>query len=157
MTYDGFSYGAGDEFWIGGSWRVPEPGKLSWSRLMNLGHFEGSSDPDNYYLGLIVRSSGMEFAARRYQGDAGISVLMPARPIPQNRWFDVDVHLRLSPTDGQALTEVYLDGELIASSTRRNMLAGGSLHFFNAGLPYFWNGNGDTTVYLDAPRLRESN
>jgi hypothetical protein len=154
MTFqDGLAFGPGDELLIGGSWRIPQPSKLAWSRLMNLGHFEGSSDTDNYYLGLIVRSSGMEFAARRYEGDTGISVLMPSRPIPANRWFNVDAHLRLSPTDGQALTEIYLDGELVAQSTRRNMLSGRELHFFNAGLPYFWDGNGDTTVFFDAPRL----
>lgn len=155
MTFeDGFSYGPGEEVWIGGSWRVTDPSKLAWSRLMNLGHFEGSADPDNWYLALMVRNSGMEVVARRYDTDAGSSVLMAPRAIPQNRWFDVDIHLKLSATSGQALTEVYIDGQLVASSTAQNMIGPGSLTFYNAGLPYFWNGNGNTTVYFDEPRLR---
>jgi hypothetical protein len=154
MTYEnGFSYGAGADVWIGGSWRVGDPAKLAWSRLMNLGHYEGSADPDNWYLALMVRNSGMEVVARRFDTDSGSSVLMQPRAIPQGRWFSVDIHLRLSHTAGQALTEVYLDGSLVASTTARNMMAGGPLHFYNAGLPYFWNGNGKTTVYFDEPRL----
>jgi hypothetical protein len=151
---DGFSFAPGREVWIGGSWYVTDATRVLWSRFMNLGHFESSGDPDNWYLGLIARGWGMEVVARRYDTDAGISVLMPARPIPQDRWFDVTLHLRLSPRDGQALTEVYLDGRLVHRSTARNMLGSGPLHFFNAGLPYFWPGNGNTKVYFDAPRLQ---
>ena len=156
MTFqDGFSYGPGDEVWIGGSWYVTEPSKLAWSRLMNLGHFEASGDPDNWFLGLMSRGGDeMTVVARRYDGDAGQSVLMAPRPIPQGRWFDVDLHLKLSPESGKALTEVYLDGRLVASTTTRNMVSWRPVHFYNAGLPYFWNGNGNTTVYFDAPRLR---
>ena len=29
------------------------------------------------------------------------------------------------------------------------------LHFYMAGLPYFYPGNGNTTVYFDAPRLTQ--
>jgi hypothetical protein len=154
MTFDNLGYGSGRDIWIGGSWRVADPSKLRWSRLMNLGHFEASGDPDNWYLALMVRDSGMEVVARHYQTDAGASVLMAPRAIPVNRWFDVDIHLRLSEVTGQALTEVYLDGVLISTSTTKNMLTGGTLNFYNAGLPYFWNGNGSTTVYFDSPRIR---
>ena len=154
MTYGSLSYGAGQDVWIGGSWRITDPTKVKWSRLMNLGHFEGAADPDNWYLALMVRDSGMEVVARRYDTDAGASILMASRAIPVNQWFEVDVHVKLSPNNGEALTEVYVDGALVATSTNRNMLSTGTLHFFNAGLPYFWNGNGNTTVYLDAPRVR---
>lgn len=153
MTFDRLALSAGSEAWIGGSWRVAEPSKLRWSRFMNIGHFEASTDPDNWYLGLMVRDSGMEVVARRYDTDAGQSVLMSPRAIPQDRWFDVDIHLRLSPTDGRALTEVYVDGQRVASTTARNMIGPGPLTFYNAGLPYFWSGNGGTTVYFDEPRL----
>jgi hypothetical protein len=103
----------------------------------------------------MVRDSGMEVVARNYNTDAGASVLMRPTPIPQNRWFDVDIRLRLSRTGGEALTQVYLDGELVSSSSARNMVGPGPLTFYNAGLPYFWNGNGSTTVYFDAPRLAQ--
>ena len=154
MTFqDRLAYRRGDTVWMGGSWYVTNPEKLAWSRLMNLGHFEGSGDPDNWMLGLLIRESGMSVQARNYHSDDRASVLMPARPIPSNRWFTVNVHLKLSPVSGEALTEVYLDGELVSSTTRRNMWAPTPLTFYNAGLPYFWDGNGNTTVYFDAPRL----
>jgi hypothetical protein len=152
---DGFSYRAGREVWISGSWYVRNPSRLSWSRLMNLSHFEASGDPDNYLVGLVVREQGqMSVRAGHYQTEVGQSVLMKNRPIPADRWFTVTIHLKLSPIDGQALTEVYLDGALVASSTARNMMHAGPLHFFNAGLPYFYPGP-DPTVYFDAPRLSD--
>jgi hypothetical protein len=153
MTYDGLSFSAGADVWIGGSWRISDSSRLAWSRLMNLGHYERSGDPDNWFLALMARHSGMEVVARRYDTDTGASLLMAPRAIPQGRWFDVDIHLRLSPYDGQALTEVYVDGSRVSTSTAPNMFSG-ALTFYNAGLPYFWDGNGDNTVYLDAPRLR---
>lgn len=153
MTFDRLGYGPGDDVWIGGSWRVADATRLDWSRLMNLGHFEGSDSPDNWYLGLLVRDSGMEVVARRYHTDTGQSVLMRTRAIPENRWFDVDIHLRLSRTSGEALTEVFIDGELVSRSAARNMIGPGPLHFYNAGLSYFWDGNGRTTVYFDSPRV----
>jgi hypothetical protein len=156
MTFqDGFSYGPGDEVWIGGSWYVTDPSKLAWSRLMNLGHFEGSGDPDGWYLGLLARGTGMSVQARSYSGES-TSALMPARPIPSNRWFDVDLHFVFSPTDGRALTQWYTDGQLVGSTTKANMVNSTRLHFYHAGLPYFWPGNGNTTVYFDAPRLTDS-
>ena len=155
MTFqDGFSYGPGADIWMGGSWYVTAADKLSWSRLMNLGHFEASGDPDNWYLALSSRDPGqMEVVARNYNTDTGQSVVMDPRPIPQGRWFSIDIHAKLSPTDGQALTEVYLDGNLVSHSTKRNMWSDRPLTFYNAGLSYFYPGNGNTTVYFDGPRL----
>jgi hypothetical protein len=154
MTFqDGFSYRRGDEGWISGSWWIPNPSRLAWSRLMNLGHFESSSDPDNWVFALLVRKSGMSVQARSYHSRRRVSVLMPARPIPRKRWFRVDIHFRLSPRDGNAETDVYLDGDLISSSRKNNMWAPRPLTFYNAGLPYYRPGNGNTTVFFDAPRL----
>jgi hypothetical protein len=151
---DGHIYGPGDDVWISGSWLIRDPQKLAWSRLMNLSHWTATNDPGNWNLGLRVEEPGrMEVSARRYDGTSGKSVLWGPAPIPANRWFTVDVHFKLSPTDGHALTEVYLDGKLVGASTRHNMYEPTPLLFFNAGLPYFWPGNGRTTVYFDAPRL----
>lgn len=155
MTYDHVGpLGRGDEFWMGGSWYVNNADKLAWSRLMNLGHFESSGDRDNWYFALFSRDPGeMEVVARNYNKDRGMSVLMAPRPIPEDRWFNVDIHARLSPTRGAATTDVYLDGELVAHSARANMWSSRALKFYNAGLSYFWPKNGSTTVYFDAPRL----
>jgi hypothetical protein len=152
MKYEnGFSYGPGTSVWISGSWKIPEPDKVAWSRLMNLGHYEGVTGKD-WYLALESTDPGtMEIAYAPY-GNPHVAVL-PARPIPANRWFRVDVHFVLSATDGQALTEWFIDGQLIGSTTKANMYQPTPLHFYNAGLPFFLPANGNTTVYFDAPRL----
>jgi len=148
---DGFSYGPGDEVWLSGSWRIPQPTKVAWSRFMNLGHYEGAGG-NNWYLGLESLNAGTFQVSYAPYGSPNVAVL-PARPIPANRWFRVDLHFKLSPRDGAALTEWFIDGELVGRTTRANMRNADRLHFFNAGLPYFWPGNGNTTVYFDAPRI----
>ena len=150
---DGFSYRPGDEVWISGSWKIPDPSEIAWSRLMNLGHYEGSGG-DNWYLALESTKAGSFQVSYAPYGPPSVTVL-PARPIPVNRWFRVDLRFKLSPRDGQALTEWYIDGELVGSATKANMRNSKPLHFYNAGLPYFWPRNGDTTVYFDAPWLAE--
>ena len=149
---DGFSFGPGDDVWISGSWLIPNPMKLSWSRLMNLGHFEESGSNRNWYLALESTIPGTMQVGFAPYDNPHVGIL-PARPIPADRWFRVDLHFHLSPTDGQALTEWYIDSRLVGSTTNANMLNSDPLHFYNAGLPYFGPWNGDTTVYFDAPRL----
>jgi hypothetical protein len=152
MKYEsGFSYRPGASVWISGSWRIPNPNQVSWSRLMNLGHYEGVTGQD-WYLALESTKPGtMEVAWSAYGNPR--STILPPRQIPVNRWFRVDLHFVLSPTDGQALTEWYLDGRLVGSTTKANMYRQTPLHFYNAGLPFFLPANGNTTVYFDAPRL----
>ena len=149
---DGFSYGPGSDVWISGSWRIPEPRKVAWSRLMNLGHWTGDGHASNWHLALESTNAGTMQVSYSDYGDPK-HIVLPARPIPADRWFRVDLHFKLSPTDGRALTEWYIDGELVGSTTKANMMSSAPLHFFNAGLPYFWSGNGNTTVYFDAARL----
>lgn len=152
--YDGFSLGEGDEVWIGGSWLVPEPSKLARSRLMNLGRYESAGGPNDWYLGLRVDDSGhMAVVARNYRTDVGSTVLVIPNAVPKDRWFSVDLHLKLSPGSGQALTEAYFDGQLVASTTQRNMLSDEPLRFYGGGIPYFWPQNDNTTVYFDVPRV----
>jgi hypothetical protein len=149
---NGFSFGPGDELWISGSWLIPEPRRLSWSRLMNLGHFESSGSARNWYLGLESTDPGTFQVSYAPYGNPHTAVLGP-RAIPADRWFRVDLHFVLSPTDGRALTEWFIDGRRVDATTRANMLDSDPLGFYNAGLPYFWSGNGRVSVYFDAPRL----
>ena len=117
--------------------------------MFNLAHYV--TGDANWYLGLTTRGEPgvMHFGFAPY-GQAETDVV-PAQPIPANRWFDVDVHLKLSPTDGQALTELMVDGRKVAESTKANMLDSSPLTFFNGGLSY---AGADTTVYFDRPRVR---
>ena len=158
MTFQrGVSLRPGDQGRMGGAWYVADRSKLAWSRLMNLGHYKSSGDRRDWLLALYVRPPGrMQLVARRYHTEKGQSVLMTSRPIPEGRWFNITVRFRLSPKNGRALTRVYRNGRRIAISRKRNMLSRGPLGFYNGGLPYFWPGNGNTTVYFDAPRLKTS-
>jgi hypothetical protein len=106
----------------------------------------------NWYLGLESTRAGTFQVGYSPYGNPHVAVL-PARPIPVDRWFTVDLHFVLSPVDGQALTQWYMDGQLVGTSTQANMLNDSPLTFFNAGLAYFCPCNGDTAVYFDAPRL----
>jgi len=91
MTFeDGFSCGLGEEAWISGSWRIPNPSELAWSRLMNLGHWHRASGKD-WLLALESTAAGtFQVSYAPYGGDRVL--LFPARPTPANRWFRV--HLR---------------------------------------------------------------
>ena len=157
---DGFSLGAGDEVWIEGSWLIPDPSKIGWSRLMNLSHWtpDGATNNTNWIAGLVIREPGtMQVTARSYNSDDWITTFYGPVAIPRNRWFTVDLHFKLSLTDGQALTEVYLDGQRVAASAKRNMFSSAPLTIYQAGLPHFWGpnspGSSGETVYFDAPRL----
>lgn len=152
MTFSRFSAGPGDEIWISGWWRIERPAKVSWSRLMNLGHFEQSGDPDNWYVGLVsAEPRTMEVVYTQYGGSR--VELFPPRRIPKNRWFRVDLHFVLSTLDGAALSEWYVDGDLVGRTTARNMYSTRPLTFFNGGLSHFWPENGGTTIFFDGPRL----
>ena len=119
---------------------------------MNLGHYEGDGDHNNWYLGLeSVKRRTMQVVFAPY--GAPLTELLPPRRIPNNRWFQVDLHFVLSPVAGDALTEWYMDGKLIGSTTASNMYNAKPLTFFNAGVSYFWPGNGGTTVFFDDPKL----
>jgi hypothetical protein len=156
MTFqDGFAYGPGDDVWVSGSWRIPNPQKVVWSRFMNLGHYEGGTggqNGTNWYLALESLTPGMFQVSFSPYGDPHV-VVLPARPIPVDRWFRVDLHYVLSPTNGQALTEWFIDGELVGTTTKANTFNADPLTFYNAGLSHFCPCNGNTTVYFDAPRL----
>jgi hypothetical protein len=152
---DGFRYGAGREVWLRGSWYFPDPTAVRWSRMMNLASYTGNAATD-YYTGLVIEgtSGQMLVRSRNYQSTTGQKLIFPARPIPVGRWFTVTLHLELSPVDGQALNEWYVDGQLVGSSTVANMHNSQALNVYQGGMPYFLNGL-YTTVYFDDPGLAD--
>ncbi len=151
-----FSYGPGDDVSISAAWYFRNPSRLVYSRLMNLGHYVGGwggQGGANWYLGLESIGAGMWQVGYAPYGDPHEAVLPPRR-IPVDRWVHVVLRFHLSPVDGRALTQWFINGRLVESSTRANMLDGSPLTFYNAGLAYFWPGNGNTTVYFDAPAVK---
>jgi len=148
-------YTAGHELWLRGSWYFPNPSAITWSRMMNLSSYTGNTAAD-YYTGLVIEggSGQMLVRSRNYHSTTGQKLIFPARPIPVGRWFTVVLHLKLSPTDGQALNEWYLDGQLVGSNTLANMWGSQAINVFQAGMPYFLNGI-NSTVYFDNPGLKD--
>ena len=127
---DGFAYGPGEDLWMSGAWRIPDPTEVDSSRLMNLGHYE--NDDGDWLLALESSGTPGSFQVSFAPYSTGRrTVILPPRPIPVDRWFRVDLHFVLSPTNGQALTEWFIDGELVGQTTKANMYSSEPLHFFN--------------------------
>ena len=158
MTFErGVFVGPGDEVKFSGSWRVADNSKLRWSRLMNLGYWSPRGDParELYVFGLFsIKRGRLAVITKYFDSEAG-QVVHATFPLRQRRWFRVSIHARLSPVAGKALTRVYLNRKLVGTSRRPNMMNSRPLHFYNAGLSYFWPGNGRTTVWFDAPRVKQ--
>jgi hypothetical protein len=152
---DGFRYTAGRDVWLRGSWYFPDPASLTWSRMMNLSSYTGDTATD-YYTGLVIEDASGEMLvrSRNYQSAMDQKVIFPARPIPVGRWFTVTLHFKLSPADGEALNEWYVDGELVGTNTVANMQNPQAINVFQAGMPYWLNGV-ETTVYFDDPALKD--
>jgi hypothetical protein len=152
---DGFRYTAGRDVWLRGSWYFPDPASLTWSRMMNLSSYTGETATD-YYTGLVIEGASGEMLvrSRNYQSTTDQKLIFPARPIPVGRWFTVTLHFKLSPTDGEALNEWYVDGQLVGTNTVANMQNPQAINVFQAGMPYWLNGV-ETTVYFDDPALKD--
>jgi hypothetical protein len=150
----GFRYAAGREVWLRGAWYFRDPSAVTWSRMMNLSSYRDQPATD-FYTGLVVegRAGRMLVRTRRYQSTAGQRLIFPSRRIPVGRWFTVVLHLRLSPTDGRALNEWYVDGRLVGRNTRANMHNGQPMNVYQGGMPYFLEGI-RSTVYFDDPGLK---
>ena len=143
--------GEGDEVWFGGTWRFDQA--VAWSRFMCLAYYS-PTDPDIYNLAFRSRGPGQfEVSARRYHSDAGESILVSNLPIPQGKMFDLDVHVKLSATDGKALTEVFVDSKKVGVSSKRNMVVAKAMGTYQGGLAYYSPENPQQTVLFDWARL----
>jgi hypothetical protein len=150
----------GDDFWAGSAfwlesgftmknstvdmlrWQTGTPGATGGIQLR--------PGPDNNYR-VYVANGG----SPTYIGDpAGFS-------IPEAQWAWVELHQKLSSTAGSALTEVYVNGHLVMSSSDANMTSGQApinqvRYGFvtraaaEAGEPL---GSGSSTMYLDRSSL----
>jgi hypothetical protein len=80
--------------------------------------------PDGQAYGGIVLGSDDKYRLVRGTTGGSETQLGPSFSVPQNRWFWLEVHQRLSTDSTKALSEVFLDGRLIASSQDQNSTAG---------------------------------
>jgi hypothetical protein len=147
---DATSWPRGAELWFGGSFLLPDT-SLRISRLLNVGHWE-TGGSRNWNLALQCLEDGRFQVEHQERGGGASYPLIPVT-LPRGRWFDFDIHARLGLADGEGFTEAFIDGRSVGSSTRRNMTFDSPAHFYNGGFAYFYPGNGDVTMYFDAPRI----
>lgn len=107
----------GTDVWYGMALYVPERSRWCyWNpvRWDNYASYGSGGDVG----GIDVEEGRLRLIRSRY-GDQEDSLTEPIL-VPERRWFWLEVHQRLSPRDGEALNEVYLDGRLAGSSSSAN-------------------------------------
>jgi hypothetical protein len=113
---------AGSDVWYGGAFLLPRgfhaaiQGEVALVRWDNYNLFGPSGD----FGGVVIFGSDRRARVVRGHYDAGtLDQLGATFQIPEGRWVWLEVHERLGEADG-ALTEVYLDGQRVSSSTQPN-------------------------------------
>jgi hypothetical protein len=85
--------------------------------------------------GIWVDSNDRVVSYRHVDGGGQAAlVVLGARAIPEGVWTMVEIRQRLSTVAGQALTEVYLNGQLAGSSTAANLARNATITRFRVGL-----------------------
>lgn len=136
----------GSDVWYGGAFFVPDPARLRYTDLIRWDNYGRYAVGD---VGGVLASEGKLSVTRNDYGDnASYAKLTPEVAIPANRWFWVEVHQKFSSVNGQALTELYLDGVKVGSSTAANSM-GRMIDTIRYGYVYNWDAGGASTLYLD--------
>jgi hypothetical protein len=111
------SWSSGSDVWYGMALQVPDAERFCyWNpiRWDNYKTYGGTGDVG----GLSIEDGRLNVIQNHY-GEAERR-LISGPAVPEGRWFWVEIHQRLSDTDGQALSELYVDGRLVGSSTAAN-------------------------------------
>lgn len=117
------SWAAGTDVWFGARMRFPVgfsenlQGATDLIRWDNHSLFGGTGDHGGI---AIWPDDGRLRVIREQQGTAPYTVVTTGPRVVEDRWLRIDVHQVLSARDGSALTELYVDGSLRASTTRHN-------------------------------------
>lgn len=111
----------GDDVWFGAALRLPSgfharmAGQVDILRWDNFGRL-GTDDDRS---GVVIHRDGQASLVRQQLGVEEVDLGTPFA-LPEGRWFWLEVHQVLGATDGQALSEAYVDGWLVSSSTVAN-------------------------------------
>lgn len=123
----------GNEIWFGGAFKFDSNyySKKAYSEILRLdclvdadGNLLPQAQQQN--LSLACFADGTWYVVHETIG-SGIVQLASAIPtsyLLMNRWNWVEMHAKISSTDGQALTELYINGAKIASSDLANYTSG---------------------------------
>lgn len=139
---------AGDDVWWGSAFYLPSgtmanvADHLSLIRWDNYGTY--GADP------AVDDKGGIGFHQGRGWELTGGGMHLPIPDLPEGRWFTLLVHERLAQDD-TGVSEVYLDGQLVASATGPNM-ARSPIDRLRVGIVAITSGLQDKplTVYFDA-------
>ena len=107
----------GSDVWYGMAMYVPDTSAYCYWNPMRWDNYKtygGEGD-----VGGVAIEDGKVKMIQNYYGRSERQ-LTPGVAIPQGRWFWLEVHQRFSENDGQALSELYMDGKRIGASRAAN-------------------------------------
>lgn len=117
-----------EDVWYGAAFYLPTGYKNSLQgasdimRWDNYGTYASGAD----YGGVMIHSDDRaRVMLGKYTSDP-FQTVVPAFDLPEGRWFYLEVHQKFSTTPGNALTEVFIDGQKIAGSTAQNTFGRGA-------------------------------
>jgi hypothetical protein len=112
----------GDDVYYGGAFYLPAGFKAamkSETDLMRHDNFGANSTTDYGGIGLL-KSDGKYVASTPGSGSGDDMNVAAPFDVPEGRWFWLEVHQKLSPTTGVAVNEVWIDDQLVSSSSKAN-------------------------------------
>ena len=129
-VWQNVNWANGTDVWYGMALYIPNTSDYRyWNPLRwdNYRSYQGDGDTG----GLTIEQGSIHLVRSNYNREE--HVLIDGGKAPQGRWFWVELHQRFSGTDGQALSELYLDGRKLGSSTNANS-AGRGIDNLRAGV-----------------------
>jgi hypothetical protein len=112
----------GDDVWFGAAYYLPVgfhdniQGQVDLVRWDNWTLFPDDAD----WGGVGIYGSDHRARLLRFGAGRPNETLVGPIDLPEGRWFTLEVHQRRSAVDGEALSELYIDGQLIGRSTKAN-------------------------------------
>src|SRR5439155_5551741 len=120
---DNIGWVDGDELWVGGAYYLPN-GFISTVDYCSILRWDNytlyQSAADSSGIDLYGSDNLFHFDLERYDGSKRNPSVVPPFSLPEGSPFWLEVHMKLSQYAGSALTEVYVDGQLVQSSTAAN-------------------------------------
>jgi hypothetical protein len=112
----------GEDVWFGAAYYLPTGFHANIQGQVDLMRWDNwSTNPnDTDWGGVSIYGSDHRARLLRFGAGRPNDTLVGPFDLPEGRWFTLEVHQRRSATSGSALSEVYVDGKLIGSSTAAN-------------------------------------
>ena len=119
-TWFDVNWRQGSDVWYGGAFYISSTAAMPcWYSLMRWDNF-ATYGPGGDVGGIEVSTAGRGRLVRQDYSGANYAPLTPEFGLPDGRWFWLEVHQRLSSTDGEAINEVFLDERRVGVSRTAN-------------------------------------